>query len=303
MLKRTLMLLAVLAASAPAFGARAADSATAERATTKPVPRDKEKWWTDRHDKVNEQAKKGDAELIFLGDSITHGWEGNKELWEKYFGKYKPINAGFSGDRTQHVLWRIEHGEIDGIKPKLAVIMIGTNNAGSDKPEDTAEGVKAIVEKLPAANFGIGGDRTQHVLWRITNGELEGIGPKVVVLMLGTNNIKSDSPRAIARADEKIVRTIQQKLPATKVLLLGIFPRAHRTDAPEMQIPAKVKAVNTELARLDDGKGVRYLDLADRFAPDGALVADYYTDKVHLTAKGYEAWADAIDARLKEMME
>jgi beta-glucosidase len=148
MLKRTLMLLAVLAAFAPAFAARAADSAVAERATTKPVPRDKEKWWTDRHEKVNEQAKKGEAQLLFLGDSITHGWEGNKELWEKYYGKYKPINAGFGGDRTQHVLWRLEHGEIDGIKPKLAVIMIGTNNAGSDKPEDTAEGVKAIVEKL-----------------------------------------------------------------------------------------------------------------------------------------------------------
>src|SRR4051812_8983024 len=112
-------------------------------------------------------------------------------------------------------------------------------------------------EKLPAANFGIGGERTQHGLWRGTNSEREGISPKVVVLMLGTNNIKSDTPAAIARADEKLVRTIRQKLPGTKILLLGIFPRAHRTDDPAMHIPEKVKAVNDQLARLDDGKDVR----------------------------------------------
>jgi beta-glucosidase len=179
------------------------------------------------------------------------------------------------------------------------VLMLGTNNIKSD----SAAAIARADEKLPAANFGIGGDRTQHVLWRVTNGELEGIAPKVVVLMLGTNNIKSDSAAAIARADEKLVQTIRNKLPGTKILLLGIFPRAHRTDDPAANIPAKVKAVNAELARLDDGKTVRYLDLADKLAPDGKEVPEYYTDGVHLTAKGYEAWADAIEPTLGDMMK
>jgi len=197
-----------------------------------------------RHEVFVARAKQGNVKVLFLGDSITAGWAGaGKEVWAQRY------------------------------------------------------------EKLPAANFGIGGDRTQHVLWRVTNGELEGISPKVVVLMLGTNNIKSDSAAAIARADEKLVRTIQQKLPGTKVLLLGVFPRAHKTDDPAMHIPEKVKAVNEQLARLDDGKDVRYLDLAEKLAPGGKLVPEYYTDNVHLTAKGYEVWAEAIDARLKEMMQ
>jgi beta-glucosidase len=175
-------------------------------------------------------------------------------------------------------------------------ITAGWANAGKDA-------WAAHFEKLRPANFGIGGDRTQHVLWRITNGELEGIQPRVVVLMLGTNNIKADSASAIARADAKIIQTIRQKLPNTKVLLLGIFPRAHRTDAPEAHIPAKVKAVNAELARLADGQAVRYLDLAETLAPSGALNPDFYTDGVHLTPKGYEAWAKAIEAPLADMLK
>jgi lysophospholipase L1-like esterase len=128
---------------------------------------------------------------------------------------------------------------------------------------------------------------------------LEGIQPKVVVLMLGTNNIKSDPPDAIARADAKIVRTIREKLPNTKVLLLGVFPRAHKTDAAE--IPDKVKAVNADLAKLADGQAIRYLDLSEKLAPGGKLVPDYYTDGVHLTPKGYQAWADAIESPLADM--
>lgn len=195
-----------------------------------------------RHEAFLKRAKEGDVGVLFLGDSITAGWAGaGKDVWAKRFEKYHP------------------------------------------------------------ANFGIGGDRTQHVLWRITHGELDGIRPKVVVLMLGTNNIKSDPAPAIARADAKIVETIRQKLPGAKVLLLGIFPRAHRTDDPAANIPAKVRAVNAELARLDDGKTVRYLDLADKLAPGGKLVPEYYTDGVHLTSKGYEAWADATGGMLGEM--
>ena len=100
-----------------------------------------------RHTRYVERAKKGDVGLLFLGDSITQGWEGQKQIWEDSFGKSKPPNFGIGGDRTQHVLWRIENGELEGIKPKVAVIMIGTNNAGGDPADKIAEGVEKIVKE------------------------------------------------------------------------------------------------------------------------------------------------------------
>ena len=92
-------------------------------------------------------------DLIFVGDSITHSWEnGGKDLWAKHYAPRNAVNMGFSGDRTQHVLWRFDHGEIDGISPKLAVIMIGTNNSnGKDNTaQEIGEGIIAIIEKLRA---------------------------------------------------------------------------------------------------------------------------------------------------------
>lgn len=103
------------------------------------------------HESFVATAKKGEAKLLFLGDSITAGWGGNgKEVWAKSFGKFQPANFGIGGDRTQHVLWRIEDGELEGIKPKAAVIMIGTNNSGSDSAEGIAKGVTKIVGTVRA---------------------------------------------------------------------------------------------------------------------------------------------------------
>ncbi len=116
-----------------------------------------------RHESFNEISKKGEAQLVFLGDSITHGWESKgKEVWEKYWAPLKAANFGIGGDRTEHVLWRMEHGNFDGLKPKEIVVMIGTNNTGHQgRPmkeindaiyqctaQQTAEGVKTIVTKL-----------------------------------------------------------------------------------------------------------------------------------------------------------
>jgi lysophospholipase L1-like esterase len=105
-----------------------------------------------RINQFNKISKKGEAQLVFLGDSITHGWEGQKAIWEAAFGQYKPANFGIGGDRTEHVLWRMDNGNFDGLKPKLTVIMIGTNNTGHRKGEEPAEqtcaGVKAIIERL-----------------------------------------------------------------------------------------------------------------------------------------------------------
>jgi beta-glucosidase len=115
-----------------------------------PTPRASVDWWMPRHEAVVQQAQKGNAGVIFIGDSITHGWEKQSALWESSFGRWNPINAGFSGDRTQHVLWRLDNGEIDGIQPRVAVLMIGTNNSNGDEytAEQIAEGVEAIVCRL-----------------------------------------------------------------------------------------------------------------------------------------------------------
>ncbi|HEV7402013.1 MAG TPA: GDSL-type esterase/lipase family protein [Chthoniobacteraceae bacterium] len=101
-----------------------------------------------QHEKYVALAKKGDIGVVFLGDSITAGWVGAKEIWDKSFGQYKPVNFGIGGDRTQHVLWRIQNGELDGISPKALVLMIGTNNSGGDKPEGIASGITKIVETV-----------------------------------------------------------------------------------------------------------------------------------------------------------
>lgn len=108
-------------------------------------------WWMPRHKGVLERIAKGNANLLFIGDSITHGWEGSgKKMWQKYYEPRGAVNMGFSGDRTQHVLWRLENGEIDNISPKLAIIMIGTNNSNNtdNTSEEIADGIKAIVCKL-----------------------------------------------------------------------------------------------------------------------------------------------------------
>jgi lysophospholipase L1-like esterase len=130
-----------------ALVARADDKPTHSAVT--PVPRDEN--WMKRHNSFNERAKQGDIDLVFIGDSITQGWEGaGKNPWQQHYGNRKAMNLGIGGDRTQHVLWRLDNGNIDGIKPKLAVIMIGTNNSnGNDNTaEEIADGVRAIVAKL-----------------------------------------------------------------------------------------------------------------------------------------------------------
>lgn len=134
-----------------AFLATAAISqAAGPNPATTPASR-AEVWWQQRHESMNARVKKGNVDLIFLGDSITHAWESVPDLWNKHYGNRNAVNLGISGDQTCHVLWRLDHGNIDGISPKLAVVMIGTNNAGGGQPAElVAEGVKAVVEKLRA---------------------------------------------------------------------------------------------------------------------------------------------------------
>lgn len=206
------------------------------------------------HESFLARGKAGPIGVLFLGDSITEFWHEAPHVWEHYFGRYQP------------------------------------------------------------ANFGISGDRTQNVVWRIANGELDGIKPKVVVFMLGTNNSADNTGEEIAAADQKIIGLIREKIPGAKVLLLAIFPRgAPRnqdgliTDAAVADAAKRVAAndrANALLARLDDGGNVRFLDINAVFlGRDGKIPWTIMPDQLHPSAAGYQLWGEAIDQPLAEMMK
>jgi lysophospholipase L1-like esterase len=227
-----------------------------------------------KHERINARAKQGGVDLLFIGDSITDNWQGpGKQVWEKYYGNRKAMNAGIGGDRTQHVLWRLDHGNIDGINPKLAVIMIGTNNSnGNDNTaEEIADGIKAIVkelrEKLPEtkvlllAIFPRGGTTTEQL--------------EKVATRNGKKKIEeADMPAALAAERE---HTMQQ--------------RKKNSDASQMA------------SKLADNKMVFYMDIGDKFLlADGTLPDDIMPDHLHPNAKGYEIWAEAIEPKVAELL-
>lgn len=117
---------------------------------TTPLPYGTGAWQLRRHTELNAIARRGDIDLVFLGDSITQRWsEAGREVWRSYYGKRKAANFGMDADRTQHVLWRIEHGNFDGIHPKAIVVLIGDNNSiDGNTPQEIADGVMALVQKL-----------------------------------------------------------------------------------------------------------------------------------------------------------
>jgi beta-glucosidase len=155
-----------------------------------------------------------------------------------------------------------------------------------------------------AANFGIGGDTTQNLLWRVTaGGELAGLKPKVVVVMIGTNNfgLKNDTAEDVAKGVEAVVKAVREKLPESKMLLLGLFPRDAK---PDTDFRKRIAATNERIAKLADGKTVVFRDIGDRFLDkSGNLPADIMPDALHLSPKGYGLWADAIRADLDALMK
>lgn len=248
LMKRVALFAAITLLPAFALAQATAAKAPASDPSTPQEKKDSGKF-RQMHESFLKRGKAGPIGVLFLGDSITEGWGKAPEVWNTFYKKYDP------------------------------------------------------------ANFGIGGDRTEHVLWRIANGELDGIQPKVVVLMIGTNNSGTNTAQQIAAADKKIVEQIQAKLPKTKVLLLAVFPRGPRKGrdgkiddgAKRMEL---IKAVNAELSKLDNGKTVRYLDIGPKFlGPDGKIPNDVMPDQLHPNAKGYQIWAEAMQPLLDEMMK
>ena len=187
------------------------------------------------------RVKQGHADLLFIGDSITNGWEEvGRGVWSRFYAKRNAVNLGIGGDQTQHVLWRLDHGNIDGISPRLAIVMIGTNNAGHRQPEQTAAGIKAIVQRL------------------------------------------------------------RDKLPKTKILLLAIFPRGVDNNDPLRRINVKANEI---VSTLGDGQNGFYLDINPKFlAADGTLSKEVMPDLLHPNAKGYEIWAEAIEPTVAKLM-
>jgi len=212
---------------------------TKENTAIKPAPRGG--GWMKRHESFNTRVKKGNVDLLMIGDSITHGWEGSgRKVWEKFYGKRNAVNLGIGGDRTQHVLWRLENGNIEGISPKLAVLMIGTNNCGSNTPVEIAEGVEAIIKKL----------RTE--------------------------------------------------LPNTKVLVLAIFPRGADDTHRGRQVNMKA---NELIAKLADGQMVHFLNINDKFlTKDRILTREIMPDLLHPREKGYGIWAEAMEPTVAKLM-
>jgi len=211
----------------------------------RPEPRWHKIPWIERHRAFNARVKKGKVDLLMIGDSITHWWDkegeaGGKKIWDQYYAKRNAVNLAISGDRTEHVLWRLENGNIDGISPKLAILMIGTNNHSSSPPEVTARDIRLIVGKL-----------------RI-------------------------------------------KLPKTKILVLGIFPRGGNDDDTARQ---KNMKVNKLIANIGDEDGmIHYRDIGATFLDGRRMKSDLIPDGAHPNQKGYAAWAKAMEPIVSSLL-
>jgi beta-glucosidase len=208
-----------------------------------PVPQTAS-WWTTRHEHTLARIHQGGVDLLLIGDSITQGWaDEGRRIWDAYYGRRRAVNLGFSGDRTEHVLWRLDHGEVEGIAPKLAVVMIGTNNTGArhDLAEETTAGIQAILT------------------------------------------------------------TLRKGLPGTKILLLGVFPRSPSADDPLRRLN---DAINDRLRAYADNRHIFFLDLSRQFLDDrGRLSQDLMPDYLHPSERGYQVWADGMEDEIRKLLD
>lgn len=206
-------------------------------------------WWLPRHEQKLADAKAikdagGKIDLLFIGDSITQGWE--KEgvaTWEKHYAKRNAFAIGFGGDRTENVLWRFHHGALENMSPKLVVLMIGTNNTGHrhEDPKTTAAGIKNLLGEL------------------------------------------------------------KQRLPDSKILLLAIFPRDEKPDGFLRQINNGVNAIIKDYA---DNKTVFFADINAAFlTKEGILPKKIMPDLLHPNEEGYDIWAKALEPHLQKLLK
>ena len=205
-------------------------------------------WWIPRHEeklaRIRElAAAHRPVDLVFIGDSITHNWEKDGQaVWARHYAKYNALDLGFGGDHTENVLWRLQHGEIDGIRPKVAVVMIGTNNTG-DRLED---------------------------------------------------------PRSTAAGIRRILDEIRRRQPDTRILLLAVFPRDEQPTGAARRLNDRVNAIISGYA---DGEHVFFLDITRQLTnADGTLSRDVMPDLLHPNEKGYGIWADRMEPTLLQLL-
>jgi lysophospholipase L1-like esterase len=460
------------------------------------TPKDRlsEEWWAEKHAAVLEQIKSNpDIGLILVGDSITQNYEKSKlpdenfqPTWQEFYAPRKALNLGFSGDATENLLWRLDHGEVDGIHPAAAVLLIGTNNTGhlEESAVQTEAGIDAVIQKLQAKlpdthvlllallprggperavadnktinsylaakygpetgtakakityldigsifykngkldeslfydprlpqhgkplhpdtvgqhrmaeaieptlvhllddsarqylmslhqvnsalipvprlemdsydwykrhqqildlqqklnpqlvligdsithfwsgepkdkrasgpkawqesfggmrvlNMGFGWDRTQNVLWRLSQGEFDGLHPKTVIINIGTNNLaatdnaRSNTPEEIVQGIRAIHDEVRRKSPESRIIVMGVFPRGYSaTNA----FRAPILRINELLAKtVGEEPNTTFLDIGSKFlSPDGTLPVSMMNDGTHPTEAGYEVWANAL---------
>jgi lysophospholipase L1-like esterase len=219
--------------------------------TVVPVTQDRS-WpqydWAKRHELTSAAVKHAKPQILFIGDSITHFFGGEQfdsyalrgqQTWGEFYAPRNAGNLGFGWDKTENVLWRLRHGAIDGIAPKLVIMMIGTNNTGDCSATDIAQGIMAIVSEM------------------------------------------------------------NLRLPQSKILLLGIFPRGEKPN-PQRE---KIAVINQLLAQLDGERNVTFLDIGAKFLTlDGLITKDIMPDFLHPNEKGYRIWAEAIEPTVKKLM-
>ena len=240
---------AALGQVAPGARSVPPDSRPADAAADRAAPR------TDpnsvlAHEQLLAKAKQGRIDVYFVGDSIVRRWGAldYPELlanWKQNFHGWNAANFGWGADRTQHILWRLENGELDGVHPRVIVVLAGTNNVGT-QPRDE-QGIAEIVRGIKA-----------------------------------------------------IVDVCRKKAPKATVVLTAIFPRND-----DIAVMPTIDAINRRLAALADGSRVRFLSVNDRLAgPDGRVVEGVLNerDKLHPSLKGYQIWADALKPILHELL-
>jgi lysophospholipase L1-like esterase len=213
------------------------------------------------------------------------------------------LNPDFRAKHEANVA-RAQKGDIDLLFMGDSITDLWRNEGPAGVVNPPMAG-KAVFDRyygaMKAANFGIGGDTTQGVLYRLRHGEGQGFQPKAIVLLIGTNNVIFGSPaEEIAEAVGAVVLELRQHFPAAKILVMGIFPRADPGD----EIRKTVLDANPILAKLHDGKNVFYLDIGAKLLDaDGRITPDIMSDKLHPTEKGYAIWAEAVKAPLAELMK
>jgi lysophospholipase L1-like esterase len=230
-----------LAAPPPSEPASATRPAIHHSSAAVPAPR-KDANSMLAHEQLVAKAKAGGIDLYFLGDSITRRWGCTDPQWSAMLENWKKNFYGW--------------------------------NAG---------------------NFGWGADGIQNILWRISNGELDGVNPKVIVILAGTNNVGAkpggdDKVADILAGFRALIATCQQKAPSAKIILTAIFPRNDN-----LQVLPEINQINSQLTRLADDQTIFYLNVNDKLADkDGMLLEGMSADKLHLTVQGYQVWADGL---------